>query len=432
MRICPFLERDMGKRNLMVCVIGIMLSMMLVGCAETPKNVEIDIANRKQNETKGKDKLEGDVKLESIADVVKNTPTSWQEQKGNLVFDGIVQMPDVDELYKYKIGLSDKIYQHPEQVRKAFLDYFDDLNGKDGYVIDHDKEVGYGDYVEYYDESDTVEEGGRTDCILVRETGSAGLYMLTDYWSDIDKAQEWQHVPANESLEYVDNYYFEKNGKCIKGGEDTITLYENKQIKVQPAMDDFKTVMEIYEKESGNVYYVPDRISIFHNPHIDSDIMTLHATMLYDGVRVDDADLIEQPIKDYGNLCRLNVRAEQMEWGEGQYPYWTSFGEAYVPEKKLETYKEMLTFENAWNRLLEKVATEEDVVINRADLMYSVWYKPNGDTDEGWTAQMNEPPEIYASPVWRFVSYRNAQESYAYYVDAITGEVTAYEHAAFN
>lgn len=255
--------------------------------------------------------------------------------------------------------------------------------------------------------------------------------MLTDYWSDTQKADEWLTVPANKFLDYKKNYYFSMDGSCMDGGSDSITLY-GKSLQIQDAMDNFQTILEPYERLSGDVVYVPDRISVFQNGESDFDVMTLHATMIYDGVRVDDADICEQPIKDYGDLCRLSARAEQMEFGNGKYPYWTCMDIAYVPEKKMETYTEVLPFDAAWTYLQKQVATEEKVLINRADLMYSIWYQPTSDTDKDWRAQMNEPPEMYATPVWRFVSYQNAQESYAYYVDAITGEVTAYEHAVFN
>lgn len=92
-------------------------------------------------------------------------------------------------------------------------------------------------------------------------------------------------------------------------------------------------------------------------------------------------------------------------------------------------HNEIISFEQAWECLNGKVETEEVVEIQRAELVYSIWYEVSEDTDADWTMELDQPPNMYATPVRRFTSYQSANMSSVYYVDAITGEVITYTHA---
>lgn len=441
MLIRPFKVIYMKKNSLCLTLITFVL---LTGCVATPDNVKNDIEEREKiksekaitDKTESKDTTDTDetqksLTLLSVSDIVKNTPKTWSSQQGNLTFEGNVQVPEVETLHKYKIAISAKGYENPEKVKEAVKKYFDNLEGREEIVLDSPGTPSFSDDIEYYDVED-VEEGGKTDAFMVDERGRFGIGMRTDYWKDPAEAEKWQLLPVNANLPYHKNYYFDSKGQCIGDAEDQFTLYDGRQISIQQAMDTLMTVMSDYQSVADDIHLLPDRVSVFENTEQNCQILSSHAVLTYDGVKVDDTHLFSQSIRDFNGICRLYTRAEQIDFGFGKYPNWTQFYGAYLPDETLETYNKILSFEDAWKILEEKSAKNINVNIDRADLMYSIWYKPEKDTDEEWFMQMSEPPEMYASPVWRFLSYQNGMKSLVYYVDAVTGEVSAYENAECN
>ena len=405
--------------------------MGVAGCAEVPSDVQKDIEKNEHMEWSQKETENPEIRKSSISDVVKNTPEIWKFEEGNIAFDGIVQVPDVLALHKWEVIISDNIYQKSEKTKQLFQKYFDNLEGSISYIYDEEEYGWFEDGVGYYDVEEISNPDGRTDELVVDEKGGLGMVMLTDYWNDVEEAEKWLVMPVNEVLPYEKIYYFNQEGKCLEGGNDNWNLY-GRNIEVQQAMDCFLEFAKDYQSIEQSIEILPDRISAFKNNKQDCSIMTIHGMLAYEGVKVDDANLQDQPIKDYGDLCRLGANVEQIEFGAGNYPYWTKLGFAYAGGKKLETYDKIISFEDAWELLYGKIAKEKEVNMQRADLVYSIWYQPEGDTDQDWSMEMSAPPKMYATPVWRFISYQDAQTSYVYYVDAVTGEVTAYDHAVFN
>lgn len=404
------------------------VAILTGGCTKAPENVQEDIARQETEEQKvgdSEDVLEDGIELHPIREILASTPAKWKTQNGPLTFDGIVQIPDVEEFYKWDIDLADEHYQNAENTRNIFLKYFDNLTQKEQVLAE---EGYYYDYIDYRD-TDDIEEA-RTDSLTIDRDGGLALTMSTSYWTDEEEGNKWCIAPMNARMEYERNYLVNMDGNCIENGSDTCELYGGENISIQDAVDNFATFLADFHLCNTNIVAVPDRVSLFRNEEQNCDIMTIHGTYLLDGVRVDDSIFAEQPIRTYGNICRLQAYIEQYEFGVTDYPYATCVVAAYQGTEKLETYNEILSLEDAWSLLTGKVMDEKQVEIQRADLMYSIWYQPEGDTNENWEMQMSKPPEMYATPVWRFVSYRNAQQSYVYYVDAITGEVTAYYHAA--
>lgn len=418
-----------SKENLWI--VFFLLILLVTGCAETPQKVKEDEKRQDKKEillSKGDERTT--VNLTPVNEVIKNTPSTWKQKKGAIEFDGIVQVPNVTELYKWKIGLTNNAYQNEEKTREVFLKYFDDLSVREEEEASQDLEM-FGEAIIFYDDEMPDPVGSR-DEIIIQSSGKFLMRMLTDYWEDSAEGDRWLWIPMNSALPYEKNYFFDSEGKCLNEGNDTWELYDGEKIEVQNAMEQYIKFIEEYHMVEPDVSLCPDRISVFFNPEENCYFLTIHSNYLFEGVKVDDADIIEQNIKEYGNICRLSTESERMIFCGKKNPFWTDVGIGYQTKDKLEKFDEIISLEGAWELLTDKTADLKDVVIDRADLMYSIWYQPEGDTDQEWDMQMKNPPEMYATPVWRFLSYQDAQRSFVYYVDAVTGDVTAYNHAVLD
>ena len=411
-------------------LIGILMAMffMLTGCVPVPDNVKQDIlARRQQSETEAQQNRSEDLQMIPVGEAAKNTPATYRDKTGNVTFDGIVQMPDVKALYKYKIGVSDWLYKNSDRVRKQFLKYYDNLEKKSEQKPEPD-EVGYYDSIEYADANDPV-EGGHGDFLRMGINGELTLGMYTDIESTPDAVERWFPFPGPEEKS-EHNYFYGLDGRRLNGQNDEVKLDKGKSETIEQAKENLQMFLDDYEALTGMEVAI-DRITTSYNDKTDANNLSANATFVYDGVRVDDGLQLSQPIREYNNICRLYTRVHQLEVGSGTYPLVTTFNYCYVPEEKVETYERILSFESAWELLQKKTADQIKVQIERADLMYSLWYIPKGDTDMDWDLQMSEPPEIYATPVWRFVSYHTEEDPYTYYVDAVTGEIWAYEQSIY-
>lgn len=402
--------------------------LFLYGCAEIPEDISQEMENQNsQGNVEVKKNENISEKYLSVKEIAEKTPSTWKSENDIFRFDGVIQVPDVEELYMWKVEVANKVYQKSEETREMFLKHFDNLSIKQ---VDENKETFTGS-VAFYDDEEIKDPDGQTDKLTVSAPGGFYLGMSMYYWRDPDEGQRWLWMPM-EGFPYEEQYFFDMNGKCIKGGTDTWRLYDGREAEVQKTMDRFMEVLRDYQKIETDMTFVPDRLSVCKNEPENCYFFSMHAAQVYDGVKVDDSMVTDQPIRDFGNRCRLATTAYQIEHGVGDFPYWTHMQSAYKESEKIETYKKIIPFEEAWKILEGKVADQIDIQIHRADLVYSIWYEPEGDTDIYWYIQMDAPPEMYAAPVWRFLSYKDGQASYAYYVDAVTGEVTAYDHAVLN
>lgn len=379
--------------------IGIILvsAMLLLGCADTPDDVKSDIAKRETEKERESMKSQ-ETELVPIDEVVKNTPKSWEGGSGNARFDGIVKVPEVEQLHKWKVGIADNAYQNPKEARKYFLKYFDDLDVE---VIDDEPLEGmFTRTVEYLDDEEITGDDGMPDGLIFYNTGEFAMGMTTHYWNSPEDSRGWFMFPMY-GLEYYKNYYYNWDGSCME-------------------------VAEAYCAIEPDQTLIPDRVSIFKNEAEDCYIIESHMNLAFENVPIDSGVFVEQDIKRNGNICRLGTDLNQVNFGEGEdYPYLTMMLAGYKAEEPLETYNEIIDFEQAWNLLYVQMAEEKEVVIDRADLVYSVYYEPTGDTAELWWNDMEEAPELFAVPVWRFTSYQNGGASYVYHVDALTGQISA-------
>lgn len=401
---------------------------MLAGCAAVPDEVNKNIGNRETGNTgKENSDLKG-MELRPVSEVTAETPDNWTKESGKVKFDGIVKAPEVSELYKWKVEISTEAYENPEKAREVFLKYFDNL------AIEERDEPGdeCGGMVrtiDYKDEEELPGEDGSTDGIAMYATGQFAMGMLTKFWSDVDEGEEWLHGLRTETAK---TYYFREDGTCIEGGEDTWTIYGGESVTIQEMMDCMQEFAGQYKKVEPSAVFVPDRVEVWKMADRDFYAIDVCEMLLYDGVRVDDAWFAEpQNIKEYGNLCRLRSQMSQEVHYTDGYPYGTSVNTPYRRSEKLETYDKILGFEDAWSLLTGKIADQKNVDFDRADLLYSIWYEPEGDSDELWWNTLSEPPQMFATPVWRFSGWVDKGEENAkqctVYVDALTGQVTAYQ-----
>lgn len=414
----------MGKKGkqytLFACVL---LLTVLTGCAEVPENVKADIARREQQKSDGKViEAEASQNLTPVADVVKNTPETWKAEHGLITFEGIVQVPEVTKLYKWKMQVADEAYQNPEKTREIFLDYFDNLEQK---TTDQGPEEWFKSSVTFADEEEIQTEQPRVDCLIMDEDGFFTMVQMTDYYENVELAEKWG---GNENVRVEKTYYFNADGQCLEGGTDTWELYDGAEVCVQEAMDQMEKFAEDYQEAVSSVTLIPDRIEVIKNAEEDVYGMEIYEMIACEGVKVDDLVLSAQNIKDYGNVCRLNSKVWQRAFLGDKYPYATSVYTPYKGTEKIEVYENIVTLEEAWEALMKSAAGQAEIYLERADLLYSPWYEPTGDTNAEWPMQMSEPPEIYAAPVWRFVGHGDEKDdrTYAFYVDAVTGKVTAY------
>lgn len=362
--------------------------------------------------------------LQPVETVVKDTPETWQGKAGNLSFDGVVQVPDVTAVYKWKVELLDDVFQKNEETREMFLDYFDNLDRKEDYFLSGSAEdildtIGYSD-----------EEGrAYTDSLEISKSGHLALTMQSDYFENEEEGNKWLVVPGNVFLPYEANYYYQPNGVCKAEEKDEYLLYDGVDKSIEKCMDELEEVMERYHSLCPAISIVPDRVAVFRNQEESCYILASHGLLTYEGVPVDDAGLVEQQNDGNKKICRQDACMWGLSLQGDKQPYMTILNYAYGATEKLESYDKIITFEQAWERLKEELPKNENVCIDRADLMYSIWFESMGLLDEDWTLTLDTVPDMYATPVWRFVSYQDAQYSYAYYVDAVTGEVSVYHHA---
>ncbi len=402
--------------------IGIFLfsAMLFTGCVDTPDNVKSDIA-KQETEQKRESIDSKEIELVPISEVVKNAPNIWDGGSGNARFKGFVKVPEIEQLHKWKVGIADNAYQNPKEAREKFLKYYDNLEIE---IKDKLLEGQFSRTVEYRDNEETGSENGNTDCIVFYNIGEIAMGMLTRQWRDREKSMEWYVSPM--ALDYEKNYYFNWDGSCMGGVEDTYSLYNGEKISVQESMDMLQEIADIYCSIEPEQTLLPDRVSIFKNEEQDCYIVESHMNLAFENVPLDCGVLVEQSIKKNGNICRLGTDLSQTNYGQDEgYPFSTIMSTGYKAEEPLETYDKIIDFEQAWNLLYAQMADEKEVVIDRADLVYSVYYEPTGDTSELWWNDMEEVPDFFAVPVWRFTSYQNGGASYVYHVDALTGQVSA-------
>ena len=339
---------------------------------------------------------------------MKNTPKTWEGGSGNARFDGFVKVPEIEQLHKWKVGISDNAYQNPKEAKEKFLKYYDNLEVE---IKDKPIEGMFIRTIEYRDDEETGSERGNSDCIVFYNIGEIAMGMLTRYWNDREKGMEWYIYPT--SLDYEKNYFFNWDGPCV-----------------QESMDMLQEIADTYCSIEPEQTLLPDRVSIFKNKEQDCYIVESHMNLAFENVPLDCGVLVEQDIKKNGNICRLGTDLSQTNYGQDEgYPFSTMMSTGYKAEETLETYDKIIDFEQAWNLLYAQMAEEKEVVIDRADLVYSVYYEPTGDTSELWWNDMEEVPELFAVPVWRFTSYQNGGDSYVYHVDALTGQVSANHRA---
>lgn len=414
------MKKKRKRYTLFVCALLLAVS---TGCAEVPENVKADIARREQQKSDGKViEAEASANLTPVADVVKNTPKIWKAEHGLIAFDGIVQVPEVTMLYKWKMQVADEAYQNPEKTREIFLNYFDNLEQK---TTDEGPEEWFKSSVTFSDKEENQTERTGADCLIMDEDGFFTMARVTDYYENMELAEKWA---GNESIGVEQTYYFDADGQCLSGGSDTWKLYDGTEVCVQEVMDQMEKFAEDYQEAVPSVTLIPDRIEVVKNAEEDVYSMEIYEMIACEGVKVDDLTLTIQNIKDYGNVCRLNSTVWQRAFLGDKYPYATSVYTPYKGVEKVETYETIVTLEEAWEALIKSAAGQAEMNLERADLLYSPWYEPTGDTNAEWPMQMSEPPEIYAAPVWRFVGHGDEKDdrTYAFYVDAVTGRVTAY------
>lgn len=404
-----------------VLVFGAALTW-LTGCAEVPEEVQSGIDAEEQNTSAdGKNgKTDASVKLEAVSKVLTETPESWKQKSGNAEFDGRVRVPEVSELYKWKVEIANEAFQNPEKVKEVYRKYFNNLEIKK----EGDPGGGHGmwKHIQYEEKLDReLGEEEWPPYVDIMEDGY--LTMIVDEWEDVG-----EYSPDNAKLEKV--YLFDESGKCLDGGDEKWLVENRVEITAQEAMDQTRKLAEDYMKVEPDVTLVPDRVVIYHYKREDAYRMECWELLSYDGVRVDGSLLTQDAIKAYNNTCRLYTHAWKYTLGEGMNDFCVRH--PYKAVEKLETYGEMLTLEDAWKLFVEKMAAKRKVKVTQADLMYSVWYHPEGDTGVAWYAELEEPPEMFATPVWRFEGEvdRAADDprgnTCTVFVDAVTGEVMAY------
>ena len=416
----------MKKCKLVGCVVLMICAMIQTGCAEVPKEVQEDIAARGEMQESETDRQTSqEVSLVPIKEVIEHTPSEWKADAGVAHFDGTVHVPDTDELCKWKVEITNEVFQNPEKTREAFLKYCDNLDVKQEY---EDEDGFFKDYIDYADDA-TVADNEGTNGIGIYEWGKVAMVMLSDYWKDVEKTNEWLYFPP-EKLSRVTSYEFDANGRCVEGGTDSYKLYNQESISIQESMDTFDDVIQSYLTVEPGLDIRPDRVIVFYNEAADCYLLDIHEILQFDGVPVDEATLPEQDVMRFHKMCRLGATLYQNEYGSGAYPYWTYLDGAYKTTDKLESYDSIIDFESAWGLVSAVMADEKDVTIDRADLLYSIYYMAeHEDADILWQTRLTEPPQMYAEPVWRFVSYQGDGSSpYVYYVNAVTGEVMAYEN----
>ncbi len=403
--------------------IGMLLvsAMLFTGCVDTPDDVKSDMAKREtEEERESIDSKE--IELVPISEVVKNAPKTWEGGSGNARFSGFVKVPEVGQLHKWKVGIADNAYRNPEEARKQFLKYCDNLEIKNS--NNESIEGIFTKIIEYEDDEETGSDDGATDGIAFYNTGEFAMIMLTRYWSDLEKSAEWYASPM--ALEYEKNYYFDWDGSCMEGEDDVYSLYNGEKVSIKESMNMLQEIAESYCAIEPEQTLLPDRVSIFKNEEQDCYMIESHMNLAFENVPLDSGVFVEQDIKRNGNICRLGTDLAQLNYGQDEgYPYSTMMLAGYKAEEPLETYDKIIDFEQAWKLLYAQMADEKEVVIDRADLVYSVYYEPTGDTAELWWNDMEEVPELFAVPVWRFTSYQNGGASYVYHVDALTGQVSA-------
>lgn len=415
------------KRSISMALAMIFV-IVLAGCAAVPDEVNKDIGNRETGKIGTENADPKKMELRPVSEVTAETPDNWTKESGKVKFDGIVKVPEVSELYKWKVEISTEAYENPEKAREVFLKYFDNLAIEER-GEPRDDLGGMLRTIDYYDDDEEFPgDDGQPDGITMYETGKFAMGMLTKFWSNVEEGEKWGYGLISEIEK---TYYFRKDGTCIEGGEDTWSIYGGESVSVQEMMDCMEEFAEQYKKVEPSAEFVPDRVDVWKLSDRDFYQIRVYETLMYDGVAVDDSWCSEQNIKEYGNLCRLRSQMEQWVLYTDGYPYMTGVDEPYRRREKLETYEKILGLEDAWPLLTGKIADQKNVDFDRADLLYSIWYEPEGDSNELWWFSLSEPPQMFATPVWRFSGWvdkgeKNAEQC-TVYVDALTGQVTAYQ-----
>lgn len=388
---------------------------LMSGCMNTPTEVTEEIKRQEEMLAKDVKKEKASVKLTSVNDVVKQTPKTWKKDSGNVRFNGVVQMPDVAELYKWKVDVANETFKNPERTKDTFLKYFNNLDEKEAELQRDDVGPGMVDYIRYSEKDESLSEDELPPHLHMGEDGWLGMY---------PQISEPVGRGSEENMSRIKRYLFNMDGSCMEGGGDVWLIGNKVEINVQTEMDRMMSVIEDYEKIEPGIDIVPDRVEIIYYKEEDAYDIEIWGGPAYEGVRVDNAFIIQGNlnIKSYDNIYRLHTDASRYGIGDGMDNS-IVIRNPYKAVEKLETYEKIIGMEDAWNLLVSKMAELKDVEFERADLMYSVWYRPEGDTTDEWYMEMDEPPKLYATPVWRFAA---GLDCYVY-VDAVDGTVMGYE-----
>ncbi len=406
----------------------ILFLAILSSCKSIPKDVQDDIDTYEAHPT-DEQADQNSPNYDTFENIIANTPTSLNKKIGNVLFDGIIRVPETNTLSELTLEYSQSFYTY-------HVDIFSFLQ-PEGTILDKSLIV---DPVKLEIKAGTLDPSG--------EYWNARYYNNGNTYISIGEAGFLVNGPitAKKSEDNPEGYFdypffpVEEIIQCYRGeplNDDPRPVREGELSLKQAAQD----VLDFFNSETWKQWENDEYTYMIRTAFVRKvdDVYGYEFCIerMYNGVNLDATSFYEAyedpaDLERRGNIRRLGTPILVLLSGLDGPSSWLIRSEnSYTVAKETPLDGPFITFDAALETACGAISRGAHITIRSAELCYDVGYRGYVSLYEEHTVR-----EFYSMPVWAFIidngsispSKNGHDPHWTIFVNAVNGEVYVYDN----